>query len=285
MGNVMEQPSSMSEALKSSIMRAANNTQPGFYQPLKTEYTLSHDGAAPIRITGPCFGALPQHMMTNKFDPKKTILRYLPIQVSLPEKTCFRWITLCQRVGILPRDKSPKEILYYGLVFDLGRDDLTPFDFYMQVAFCRYMREVPRLIENVLDLVDNGADFWAAFTYSHDLNVTNHAHSLCPSEVYSGPGRKNLSLAISMHRYIKNRGKVDDRKLWQVIQESLDKGVIPWEVHKRLLTLSFGRVTVAAPEQILDPHLIPLLHSETKEELMERIENLKEEHTHVQFTG
>ncbi len=271
-------------ALKESITRASNNRSNGFTNgQLKTEYTLAHDGGKPIRVSGACFGGLPGHMNTNNFDAKKTVLRYLPVITTLPESICFRWLTLCQRIGIIPADKTPKELFYYGLVIDLGKDDLSPFDFYVQVSFYRYMREVPRLVENVLDLVDHGADFWAAYTFCHDLNVTNPAHSLCPTKVYQGPGREDLALAISMHRYFKHRAVIDARKLWEVINTRPE--LIPWEVHKLLLKLSFGKMSVAVPEQILDPHLIPLLHSDSKEELLERVENLKEEYTNVQFNG
>ncbi len=271
----------MPVALKESIVRAANNTAAGFTHSLKTEYTLSHNGGKPVRVTAQCFGGLATNMRTNKYDPKHTVLRYLPVETTLPVSTCLRWLALCQRVGIIPADKDPKVLFYHGLTIDLGDDNLSPFGFYLQVAFYRYMREVTRLVENVLDLVDNGADFWAAFTFTHDLNVNNPAHSLCPTKTYKGPGRDDLSLAISMNRFTGRKAVIDTRKLWEVINQQPE--TIPWEIHKNILSLGFGSICVAKPDQILDPHLIPLLRSDSKEELLERVENLKEECNHIQF--
>lgn len=275
--------------LRESVTRVSNNTKAGSNGGCVTRYRLN-DGNKSMDFEGACFSGLSGHVVNNEFDPQKTTLTYLPFDLKGIMKTSdvLQWYKLCQTVGIMPKDQNPEALFKQGLVIFLGDDNLSPFDFYTQVCFYRYPHEFPRLIENILDLVYNGgADFWAAFTFCHDLNVTNCGHSIVGSGVYSTTkalGRGSVGLAVSMHRMMRRKDRPDKRVMWKELKKLGSYEGLKWAAHVTVMNLSLDITEKTLKEEsILDPRLIPLFHVETKEKYAELLENLKEENPDVKF--
>jgi hypothetical protein len=280
--------SKLPESLESAVVRVLNNTQAGG-SGMSVEYYLT-EGKKSVRYQGACFSGFASHMKEGKFDPNKTTLTYLPPEFpSSRIKLYRRWVELCQTVGVVPKTQSVEDIMNNGLKINIGDPKLSPFGFYLQCCFLRYIKEVPRLVENVVDLVNNGADFWAAFAFCHDHNVGyNCGHSISPSGAYGGGAKGMLSLATSLHRHVRGKVTLDDRVLSTSISNLQNPTIysnVPWQIHARVRNLAFEGKSIhpSHTKQVLNPKLIRVFLSDTKEEFEETLQNFKEENPDVVF--
>lgn len=186
-----------------------------------TDYTLKSSKGIVLKdmTEQSCFGGLGWAYSEAKKRRKKVYLHYTPIYTDIVSKdTSYRWIKLGQALGIFPTDRTTKNIINEGLRINLDDKSLGVAELYLKLGFFRWIREAPRLVNGVVDLVYNaGCDVWASAVFCHYYDITRLDHSLLPfasENIYSSSylrGSVDLGLVLKMHQLTRNPLSVDNR--------------------------------------------------------------------------
>ena len=103
-------------------------------------------------------------------------------KITLDETEIDRWVNLCKEYKLMPKNIGP--LFLRKKHFILNLENINVQQMYLYLCSARYIQEEPYFIRTFFYFLDEGIDFYIAFTLSSNLTIGNSGHAVLP--VYKG---------------------------------------------------------------------------------------------------
>ena len=136
-----------------------------------------------------CFAAfhrmVTSFISTHKTPPNRILyiceknFKNIPAKLHLSDKEIKRWVELCKKNRLMPKNIGKHFLKSMCFIVDLERVSYNRL--YMYLTAARYIHEAPHFVRSMLHLIDDlGLDFFVAFPVASMWSAANTGHHILP---------------------------------------------------------------------------------------------------------
>jgi hypothetical protein len=132
--------------------------------------------------------------------------------VTLDATEIERWVNVCKEKKLMPARIGP--LFLRKKYYIVGLETINAQQLYLYLCAARYIQEEPYFVRTMLYLLDEGLDFYIAFTVASRTTINNCGHAVLP--IYKGYG-SSTNICVNNTTFNLNYA----RKLRVLTQESI----------------------------------------------------------------